>query len=193
MFGLWCYVCWQWYVCGIKEACTAKTPEQPSMQQPAQAVQEIPADTMPLEQAAAKPDQAAATKPAPAQKIVEGDIHRVQMEGIDARMVIHFPYNSVRKEDNQAINQYLNRLAETLRQSGETVSITGHTDFVGDSKSNYAFGMQRALSIRDILIKKGVKKAQIKCYSKGDSKPIATNDTPQGRYKNRRVVIVINR
>ena len=106
-------------------------------------------------------------------------------------MVVHFPYNSVRKEDNNAISDYLNKLAQQLIASKEKVVITGHTDFVGDPKSNIEFGQKRANSIRDILVKKGVKKTQIKCYSMGDKKPVATNDTPQGRYKNRRVVIIV--
>ncbi len=72
------------------------------------------------------------------------------------------------------------------------MTITGHTDFVSDSKTNYQYGLRRAYGIRDILVKKGVKKSQIKCKSFGESKPAATNDTALGRYKNRRVEIRVS-
>lgn len=38
--------------------------------------------------------------------------------------------------------------------------ITGHTDFVGEPKTNYSFGLRRAYSLRDILLKKGLQKAR---------------------------------
>jgi outer membrane protein OmpA-like peptidoglycan-associated protein len=53
--------------------------------------------------------------------------------------------------------------------------------------------MRRALSIRDALVKKGVPKAQIRCKSFGDRKPVATNDTPYGRYLNRRAEIRVGK
>ena len=116
-------------------------------------------------------------------------INEVQMESVEDRMVIYFPYSSVRREDNDAIDDYLTRLAEHLAGSDRKVSITGHTDFVGEAKDNVRFGLLRAASIRDVLVKKGVSKSQISIKSYGESKSIATNDTPQGRYKNRRVEI----
>ena len=111
---------------------------------------------------------------------------------IQDRVVIHFPYNSTRKEDNQAIDDYLSKLANQLNASGGSVTLTGHTDNVGDSKTNDAFAIRRAKNIRDILIQKGVKRSQITCNSFGERKPVATNDTPQGRYQNRRVEIKVN-
>jgi outer membrane protein OmpA-like peptidoglycan-associated protein len=120
-------------------------------------------------------------------------MNEVQMEEVEDRMVIHFPYNSIRKEDDAAIDDYLNRLASELINSGSTVTITGHTDFVGESKDNIRFGLLRANSIRSILIKKGVASKQVKTRSYGESKAIATNDTPWGRYRNRRVEIRINK
>ncbi|MDO8971600.1 MAG: OmpA family protein, partial [Saprospiraceae bacterium] len=61
--------------------------------------------------------------------------------------------------------------------------------FVGENSINYNFGLRRAYGIRDILIKKGVPKTQISCKSFGERKPQATNDTPYGRYLNRRAEI----
>ena len=176
VFAAWTAICWRWYMCGIKEACGE------------------PQDVGGIVVTPAEPDTFVATQPTdPAiQPIDENDIDRVQMEEVEDRMVIHFPYSSTRREDNDAIDDYLNRLAQQLKSSGGTVTITGHTDFVGDSKTNYSYGLRRAYGIRDILIKKGVNKSQIKCISAGESKPVATNDNARGRYMNRRVEIRVN-
>jgi len=116
-------------------------------------------------------------------------ISEVQMEEVEDRMVIYFPYNSIRREDNDGIDEYLTRLAAYLIESNRKISVTGHADFVGGAKYNKQFGLQRAATIRNNLIKKGVNKSQVSINSYGESKAIATNDTPQGRYKNRRVEI----
>lgn len=175
IFAAWTAICWRWYVCGIKEAC--------GEQQDVGGIVVTPA---------IEPDTIVATQPTttPAiQPIDENDIDKVQMEEVEDRMVIHFPYSSTRKEDSDAIDSYLNHLAQQLKSSGGTVTINGHTDFVGDSKTNYSYGLRRAYGIRDILIKKGVKKSQITCKSFGERKPVATNDNARGRYMNRRVEI----
>jgi outer membrane protein OmpA-like peptidoglycan-associated protein len=189
LFAAWSLVCWRWYVCGIKQACEKKIEATSPIK-----VVETPA--IEVEDTITVP-QKTTSSPVNSAKNNEkstfsaSDIDKVQLEEVEDRMVIHFPYNSVRREDNDAIDTYLSNLASSLKASGKTVSITGHTDFVGDSKTNYNFGLKRANNIKEVLIKKGVPKAQIKCYSKGDTKPVATNDTPQGRYKNRRAEIRI--
>lgn len=192
-FAVWCFICRNWYVCGIKQAC-----DQDPAATTADVIQTPPIEpdtidlTVPPDDAA-QPGKAsttpAATQPAAKPVPMTSAIDRVQMEQVEDRMVVHFPYNSIRREDNDAIDDYLNRLAEQLIASGQHVTITGHTDFVGEAKENIQFGLRRAASIRDALVKKGVKKSQISLKSYGESKSIATNDTPQGRYKNRRVEI----
>jgi outer membrane protein OmpA-like peptidoglycan-associated protein len=194
LFAVWCAICWRWYVCGIKDACITRplqtvqlTPEPPAIEPDTQTNEEI---IRPVKEVPAIQKNRAAPKKEQT-NFKPNAIDKVQLESVEDYMVVHFPYKSVRKEDNVAINAYLTKLAEQLTTSKQKVSITGHTDFVGDAQSNVQFGQQRAESIRDILIKKGVKKNQIKCVSMGDKKPVATNDTPQGRYKNRRVVIKV--
>jgi outer membrane protein OmpA-like peptidoglycan-associated protein len=114
---------------------------------------------------------------------------QVQVVEVKDKMVIYYPYKSTQREENAIIDVYLVNLAQKLKQSGNKITITGHTDFVGEPDDNYRFGLLRANGIRDILIKKGVPANQIKCQSMGDKKPAATNDTPYGRYLNRRVEI----
>lgn len=196
-FAIWCLICWRWYVCGIKQACgpdtTAATTDviQPSAIEPDTVTTiDLSGSSETDEPAGANASTNANNTTAPtATKPMTSSISEVQMEEVEDRMVIYFPYNSVRREDNEAIDEYLTRLAAYLNGSDRKVTITGHTDFVGEAKDNIRFGLLRAASIRDALVKKGVNKSQISIKSYGESKAIATNDTPQGRYKNRRVEI----
>ena len=183
-FTLYSAICWRWYVCGIKQQCgeAAQAAVTPGIE-PDTAVSEpafqpyTPADDLP-----AQPAQPTDTEP---------DISKVHVEELADQVVIHFPYNSTRKEDDAAIDDYLSRLANQLISSESTVTLTGHTDNVGDPKTNEKFAMRRAKNIRDILIAKGVRKNQIITKSYGERKPAATNDNPRGRYKNRRVEIKV--
>ncbi|MBV6440154.1 MAG: OmpA family protein [Haliscomenobacteraceae bacterium CHB4] len=184
LFAAWSAICVHWYVCVIKEACEQR---------------DVGGAVITTDGTEPEPISAPAEKEPPAVQpsaggnaVDESSIDRVQLSDLEDRVIINFPYSSTRREDNNAIDDYLTRLAAYLKSSGGTVTITGHTDFVGDTKNNYNMGLQRANGIRDILVKKGVSKTQIKCKSAGESKPVATNDSALGRYKNRRVEIRVN-
>lgn len=193
-FAVWSFICWRWYVCGIKQQCG---PQAAAIAAPVAETPAIEPDTANTSRPAFQPistpedkystgQQQGATEPI---SKAEPDISKVYVEELKDHVVIHFPYNSTRKEDNEAINDYLGRLAQQLIAQGGSVTLTGHTDNVGDTKTNELFAMRRAKNIRDILIAKGVNKSQITTKSFGEKKPVATNDNPRGRYKNRRVEI----
>ena len=111
------------------------------------------------------------------------------VEELDDRAIIRFPFNSTVKEADAAIDDYLDRLAERIKTSGENVTITGHTDNVGSDDANMALGLRRAKEIRDILVSKGVNRNQITTDSKGKSQPVDTNETDAGRHNNRRAEV----
>ncbi|MEL7021952.1 MAG: OmpA family protein, partial [Bacteroidota bacterium] len=90
---------------------------------------------------------------------------------------IYFGFNAARGEMDDTVQAYLNQLADTLILRGNTVRVTGHTDDVGEAKSNYNIGLRRAKSVRTYLREKGVPRAQIQIFSKGETEPIATNTT----------------
>ena len=70
------------------------------------------------------------------------------------------------------------------------IIITGHTDNSGDPEKNLRyFGKKRAESLKAYMVGKGVPADQIKCESKGDQEPVASNDTREGRALNRRANI----
>ena len=82
----------------------------------------------------------------------------------------------------------LNRLVKLMedRPSLE-VAISGHTDNTGESKYNMNLSKDRATAVYKYLADKGVKKSRMEVKYFGETKPVATNDTPEGRGKNRRV------
>lgn len=114
-----------------------------------------------------------------------------QIKEIDDRTLIYFPSNSNKKLNSEEVNSYLDDVAKRVIASGESVSLTGHTDSVGPEDTNMRLGMSRASIIRDYLVSKGVDKNKILVNSKGESEPIADNNTEEGRAKNRRTELQI--
>jgi outer membrane protein OmpA-like peptidoglycan-associated protein len=79
-----------------------------------------------------------------------------------------------------------------LAHPGLTMQIEGHTDSVGSDGFNVHLSEERADSVRDFLGEQGVSLSSITAQGFGKAEPVATNDTPEGRQRNRRVEIVVN-
>lgn len=67
------------------------------------------------------------------------------------------------------------------------IEISGHTDNKGNPKTNQALSQKRAEACRAYLISKGVVGSRIKAVGYGDQRPIAPNDSEEGRERNRRI------
>jgi outer membrane protein OmpA-like peptidoglycan-associated protein len=67
------------------------------------------------------------------------------------------------------------------------IAISGHTDNLGNPKTNKKLSEKRAQACRDYLISKGIDGSRIEAAGYGDERPIASNDTPEGQQKNRRI------
>lgn len=76
-------------------------------------------------------------------------------------------------------------------QKGRTIVIEGHTDAQGTEVYNDRLSQARAEAVRRYLIERGVDGSRIKAKGMGESDPVATNKTPEGRANNRRVEIII--
>ncbi|MEM6377937.1 MAG: OmpA family protein [Bacteroidota bacterium] len=112
------------------------------------------------------------------------------VEILDDRILIRFPYNSTEKVYDPTVEAYIEQLAETLKGNEETIELTGHTDNIGSPEFNVDLGMRRAGAIRDLLLAKGIDSSRIKIASKGLTLPVDTNETEEGRQNNRRVELV---
>ena len=84
----------------------------------------------------------------------------------------------------------LRHVAEVLQHYPKTrVEIIGHTDNRGTTASNEKLSERRAAAVRDVLVRAGVDAARITTRGAASTRPVATNDTPEGRAQNRRVEI----
>ncbi|MEP6896900.1 MAG: DUF4892 domain-containing protein [Rhodanobacter sp.] len=85
----------------------------------------------------------------------------------------------------------LDEIAKALKAHPELkIEIDGHTDNVGDSRSNQLLSQQRAESVRAALVTRGVDISHLGAKGFGDSKPVASNADEAGRAHNRRVELV---
>ncbi len=100
--------------------------------------------------------------------------------------MINFDYNSAKIK-----TEYLAKIkefAEFMKKNRPyKAEIQGHTDNIGSKKYNKKLSLQRAKSVYDMLIKLGVEANRLTYVGFGEEKPIADNNTENGRAKNRRV------
>lgn len=86
----------------------------------------------------------------------------------------------------------LNKLVEVLKANSEySITISGHTDNVGNKSYNLRLSENRAKAVAKYLISKGISEDRITAVGYGSSQPIANNDSEEGRMKNRRVSFTI--
>lgn len=87
----------------------------------------------------------------------------------------------------------LDALADQLRSMARigTIHVVGYTDSQGTEQYNQKLSERRANTVRDYLISKGIPADRIDASGRGESDPVASNATREGRAKNRRVEITI--
>ena len=81
------------------------------------------------------------------------------------------------------------REAATILKENSTlkVSVEGHTDAIGSEEYNLKLSLRRANAVKQFLIKEGIPESRLTTRGLGESQPIASNDTDDGRAQNRRV------
>lgn len=86
----------------------------------------------------------------------------------------------------------LDDVAKALKEQGfKAILVEGHTDSRGSAKKNEELSFQRAEAVRAHLISRGIPSDKIKAIGIGPARPIASNDTAEGRANNRRVELVV--
>ena len=106
-------------------------------------------------------------------------------------ITVHFDVEGAKLNIPEAEKSLVDELCEKMTADKSIrIVITGHTDNYGDPRQNLEFyGVRRAESLRYYMVKQGVDVNQIRCASKGQTEPIAPNNTREGRAQNRRAVI----
>lgn len=121
---------------------------------------------------------------------------RVTIQNTGQQLIVTLPQDIVFATDSATVRPDLvgdiRALASNLlAYPGSTVQVIGHTDNTGDATYNQALSERRAAAVAGILFQQGVSPARVASIGRGESQPVATNQTPEGRQANRRVEIVI--
>jgi chemotaxis protein MotB len=89
------------------------------------------------------------------------------------------------------------KLARVLKELPNTIVIEGHTDDVRLTKSayrsNWELSVSRSNSVIELLVSDGVQPERLVASGYGEHRPVAANDTPEGRARNRRVEVIVLR
>lgn len=105
---------------------------------------------------------------------------------------VYFAYNSKDLTDNSI--KVIDTFNDFLKENAKVcVEIQGHTDDVGTADYNYNLSVNRAKTVYDYLITKGVNQSRLTYKGFGATKPIVSNQTEEGKAKNRRTVFVITK
>lgn len=109
------------------------------------------------------------------------------------RILIYHKFGSAERTIDTQVDDYLNLLSQRLSQTNEVIVLTGHTDDIGEEATNQALGLERATFIKSILVEKGVAPDRIRTQSEGEKVPIDDNASEEGRKKNRRTELLLER
>lgn len=109
-------------------------------------------------------------------------------------IILNMPGNVTFATNSSDINarfyEVLNSVAIVLKEYNQTlIDVTGHTDSTGSDQYNLELSQKRASSVANYLMAQGLDARRFYIVGAGESQPIATNDTPEGREQNRRVEI----
>lgn len=85
----------------------------------------------------------------------------------------------------------LEELVSAAKENNYIIKLSGHADSIGEYVYNWKLSKSRAEKVKDFLVSNGINATKIAATEFGDTKPIATNATVNGRQKNRRVEIEI--
>ena len=122
---------------------------------------------------------------------VDFDMKQIEMNQTYPLNNIYYETSSVDLRSESMI--VLEKFVEFLKENPSVkIEIHGHTDNVGDDKSNMALSSDRAYTVLELLQKMGVSKEQTVGFKGfGKTNPVVSNDTEEGRAKNRRTEFVI--
>ena len=120
----------------------------------------------------------------------------VMIENTGESLIVTLPQDILFATDSTAIRESLRFdlavLARNLNDyPNSTVQIVGHTDNVGSAAYNEDLSLRRASAVATVLSAEGVVASRLSTLGLGESRPVDTNLTAEGRAQNRRVEIII--
>jgi len=124
----------------------------------------------------------------------ETGVRREAMASKEVSMQLLVEFDSGKAVVKPKYNNEIKKVADFMKEYPDTAAvIEGYTDNVGKEAANVKLSQQRADSVKAYLVKKfGINSSRIKTIGYGPNKPIASNETKEGRQKNRRVQAVFS-
>jgi chemotaxis protein MotB len=124
------------------------------------------------------------------------DAGDLEVEIRDGKVYVSLSEKLLFKSGSSKVNpeglSALTKVAEVLKKNKDLgILVEGHTDSDGDAKYNWGLSSDRALAVTQQLIKDGVDPARITAAGRGEHAPKASNDTKEGKAKNRRTEIIL--
>lgn len=111
---------------------------------------------------------------------------------------LNIPFSELFDSDSAELDEegknYLGKMADSMRDAltnAYTVTVVGHTDSTASEEHNMKLSKARAESVAAYLASQGVDRSKIRTLGAGESSPIASNDTAEGRALNRRAELVV--
>jgi OOP family OmpA-OmpF porin len=162
----------------------------PKAAEPAPAPAPAPASPAPAAASAEAPAPAPEPAPAPAPAPVPAAAAAPTSEKVtfEADTFFDFDKFALKPAGKARLEDLVSKLTGT---DIEVVVATGHTDSVGTDAYNQKLSMRRANAVKAFLVSKGIPADRIFTEGKGESKPVASNKTSEGRAKNRRVDVEV--
>jgi OOP family OmpA-OmpF porin len=121
---------------------------------------------------------------APAEPPKPAPVSVKQSITIQAEALFDFDKSVVKPDGKKSLDQAVDKMNGV---DVEMVIATGHTDSIGTEAYNQKLSERRANAVKAYLVSKGVPASKITTLGKGETQPVATNKTKEGRAKNRRV------
>lgn len=113
-------------------------------------------------------------------------------EGLRITFDAEILFNTNSSVITERAKESIRELVKTINKYGQpNVQIQGHTDATGTAEYNKWLSDKRAVSVKTFVTSAGVSADRIQTMGYGDTKPVAPNNTPEGRAKNRRVEVII--
>lgn len=129
---------------------------------------------------------------------IENEIPGATVERVDDGIVVTFDensgvyFNTAKYDVNAASQETLNKLVAVFKEYPDTnVLVVGHTDSVGSEASNLTLSKNRAESVTNYFLGKGLSASRFTTNWYGETQPTHDNTTAEGRAKNRRVNVAI--
>ncbi len=133
------------------------------------------------------PEPAPAPAPAPPAPVVAAPAPVMAMT-LQAGTLFDFDKSVIKPAGKAALDGLV---ADMAKVDVETVIAVGHTDAIGTDTYNRSLSIRRVEAVKAYLVSKGVPADRIKTEGKGESQPVASNQTRDGRAQNRRVEIEV--